>query len=61
MFTCDVNRYNPLQVNRLSGKGGDRILLTIEGGDALKIRLSMKGDVVRFFALLHEASQGKDQ
>jgi hypothetical protein len=38
-------------------KGGDRIRLTLEGGDALKLRLGVKAPLVKFFAQIEEAKK----
>jgi hypothetical protein len=38
-----------------SGSGNDKIVVTLEGGDALKLRMSMKAQLVKFFGLLEQA------
>jgi len=40
---------------------GDVIRVTVEGGPALKVRASMKGQVIKFGAKMEEASKGKSQ
>lgn len=37
------------------GSGNDKIQVTLEGGDALKVRMSMKAQLVKFFGLLDKA------
>jgi hypothetical protein len=41
------------------GQGNDKIQLTKEGGQTVKVRFAMKADVIKFFSLLDKANKGE--
>jgi hypothetical protein len=43
-----------------AGTNNDTVQLIAEGGQVAKIRLEMKGDVIKFFSLLDKANKGEE-